>query len=86
MSHTSGTSPITTPQQVGANVRAEMARRTPKITVQDLGKLLDKSTSAMSRRLSGRQEFTVAELCVVANALNVPLAALVPDVTVVGAA
>ena len=67
----------TTAQQVGANVRAEAARR--GISGAQLARTVELSQSAMSRRLAGAHPFTVTELAAVAVALGVPTSALMPD-------
>lgn len=54
-----------------------MARR--RISQADLGKALDLSQAAVSRRLRGDVAFDVAELAVVAGVLGLPLARLVED-------
>ena len=67
---------IPTAQQVGANVRAEAARR--GISGSQLARTVGLSQSAMSRRLIGARAFTVTELAAVAAALGVPTSALMP--------
>lgn len=60
-----------------ANVRAEMARRNVRqITV---AKRLGISQAAISRRLSGETEFSVAELLQVADLLGVTAAHLLGE-------
>jgi transcriptional regulator with XRE-family HTH domain len=60
-----------------ANIRAEMARRSIRQIV--LAQRLGLSQAAISRRLKGETEFSVAELLVVAELLGVPAASLLGD-------
>lgn len=57
-----------------ANIRAEMARRNVRQIA--LAKHLGLSQTAISRRLNGEVEFSVAELVSVASLLGVPAAVL----------
>ena len=63
--------------QVGANVRAEMARR--RISQQALGEHLSLCQSSVSLRLRGQRPFDVQELEAVATFLDVPVSALLPS-------
>lgn len=65
----------TTAQRVGANVRAEMARR--KISQQAMSKQVSLSQQGLSRRMTGRIAFSVDELDDIATVLNVPVANLI---------
>lgn len=67
----------TTSQRVAANVRAEAARQLR--SGANIAKSLGWSQAAMSRRLSGQVEFTVAELEAIAGELHVPLSALIGE-------
>jgi len=60
------------------NVQAEMARN--GITQGDLARSLDMHQAAVSRRLTGRTDWTLPEVTKVADLLNVPLSALLPEV------
>lgn len=64
-----------TVERVAANVRAELARK--GITQTDLAARLEKSQPFISRRLSGRVAFDVAELASIAAVLDVPITVLV---------
>lgn len=68
---------------IGANVRAEMARR--GISQTALAMRLQKSQTAVSKRLRGETPFDVNELATVAAALNVPMGALTAGVEAVTA-
>jgi transcriptional regulator with XRE-family HTH domain len=70
----------TTAQQVGANVRAEAARR--KVSGSAVARAIGLSQSAMSRRLAGEYPFSVTELAQIALYLDVPVSSLLPDATV----
>ena len=74
----------TTAQQVGANVRAEAARR--GISGAGLARTVGRSQSAMARRLAGSYPFSVTDLALIADVLEVPISALLPSVAEVGAA
>lgn len=65
----------TTIERVAANVRAELARK--GITQSDLAAKLNKSQPFISRRLSGRVAFDVADLASIATVLDVSITALV---------
>lgn len=65
---------VTPSATVGANVRAEMARK--GVTQQQLGAHLGLAQASISARLRGRTAFNVNELHAVAMFLNVPVAAL----------
>ena len=60
-----------------SNVRAEMARQGR--TQRDLAALLGVSQPTVSARLTGRKDFTVAELRRIAAWLGVPLRALIAE-------
>ncbi len=64
----------TAAQQIGSNVRAEMARR--RITQTELASHLDMSQSMLSNRLTGKLAFNVDELASIAAALEVDIAVL----------
>jgi transcriptional regulator with XRE-family HTH domain len=64
-------------QRIGANVRAEMARR--GISQTTLAEKLALTQPSISSRLRGQVAFNVDELAVVAEALDVPLAALLAE-------
>ena len=66
--------------QIGANVRAEMARR--GLTQTALADRLHISQTQVSARLRGRVPFDVNELTRVAEVLGVSLSTLLPDSTV----
>ncbi len=57
--------------QVGANVRAEMARR--GITQTQLAEQIGRSQPQLSKRLAGAIPFDINELTAVADALSVPI-------------
>ena len=57
--------------QVGANVRAEMARR--GITQTQLAEQIGRSQPQLSKRLTGASPFDINELTAVADALSVPI-------------
>ena len=57
--------------QVGANVRAEMARR--GITQTQLAEQIGRSQPQLSKRLTGAIPFDINELTAVADALSVPI-------------
>ena len=65
-------------QTVAANVRAEMARH--QHSQASLAELIGMRQQALSRRLSGRTDFTVTELATIASALNTTISALVGEV------
>lgn len=65
-------------QRVAGEVRAELARQ--RITGAALAAELDMSHMSVSRRLRGRQPFTVTELAAVARTLHVPIWQLLPPV------
>jgi transcriptional regulator with XRE-family HTH domain len=60
-----------------ANVRAEMARRSVRQVA--LAKHLGLSQAAVSRRVNGETEFSVAELLAVAELLGVSAASLLGE-------
>jgi len=62
-------------ERVAANVRAELARK--GITQTDLAAKLAKSQPFVSRRLSGRVPFDVADLAAIASVLDITVADLV---------
>lgn len=68
----------TTVERVAANVRAELARK--GITQSDLAAKLNKSQPFISRRLSGRVAFDVADLASIATVLDVSITSLVGEV------
>lgn len=75
----------TTPSaKTGANVRAEMARRS--VTQERLAEALDLSQAAVSARLRGKTPFDINELHTIAEFLEVSLSALLPSDSKVGAA
>ena len=61
-----------------ANVRAEMARQGR--TQRELAEMLGVSQPTVSARLSGRRDFTVAELRRISKWLGVPLRTLITEV------
>lgn len=61
---------------VGANVRAEMARR--GIVQAQLAAQLGMAQQSLSARLAGRIPFDINELTLVAGVLDVPLGTLLP--------
>ncbi len=67
----------TAAQRVAQEVRANMARRGR--TQSDIATALGISQTAISRRLSGFVPWDVNELELVATALDVPLADLLPS-------
>ncbi len=67
----------TAAQRVAQEVRANMARRGR--TQSDIATALGISQTAISRRLSGSVPWDVNELELVATALDVPLADLLPS-------
>lgn len=67
----------TTDERVAANVRAELARAGENQS--SLAPKVGLSQQALSRRLSARVSFTVAELSRVATQLGVPIGALTPS-------
>ena len=64
-------------EHVGANVRAEMARR--RISQTSIADEVGMTQSAISRRLRGVTPFDVSTLALVAACLNVPVASLIDD-------
>lgn len=62
-----------------AEVRAEMGRQ--GLSVSGLAQAGGFSTVQLSRRLNGRVAWTVDDLSEIADALDVPLSQLLPDVT-----
>ena len=68
---------MTKPYGVGANVRAEMARR--QLSQTALAAHLGLSQAAVSRRLSGHTPFDVNELASVAAWLGVPASTLLGE-------
>ena len=69
--------------RVGANVRAEMARR--GITQTQLAGQIGKTQAQLSKRLAGQIPFDVNELTAVAGALGVPLTDLMAEAAIVDA-
>lgn len=61
--------------RVADEVRAAMARR--RMSQMGLAELLGRSQAFVSRRLTGEIAFNVNDLAKIAEALDVPLAALV---------
>ena len=61
----------------GANVRAEMARA--NVTQTDIGRILKRSHSAVSRRLRGETPFRADELHRIAKHLGIEVALLYDD-------
>jgi transcriptional regulator with XRE-family HTH domain len=68
--------PRTYGEKVAAEVRGEAARR--RVTSARLAAALDVSTGSMSRRMTGKQPFTVDELALVADTLGVQVEDLLP--------
>lgn len=64
-----------TAQRVGANVRAEMARR--NLSQQSMSQKVNLSQQALSRRMTGQIAFSVDELADIAVALDVTLTDLI---------
>lgn len=62
-------------QTVGANIRAEVARR--GLTQAALAEVIGVSQSQLSKRLRGVIPFDVNEVAAIANALDVPITELV---------
>lgn len=60
-----------------ANIGAEIGRR--RITQKKLGEMVGMSPAAISERQRGQTKWSIDELGAVADALGVPLAALVTD-------
>lgn len=71
--------PTPTAVLTAAAVRAEMARRTPRMTQLELAALLGKSAATISARMNGITPFRVAELVEIAQHLDIPLWRLLPD-------
>lgn len=65
-------------QQVGAQVRAELARRGLRQT--QIAPVIDRSQAALSARLSGAVALNVEELALIARHLQVHPADLLPGV------
>lgn len=63
--------------EVGANIRAEIARR--GIHQTDLAAQLGISQSALSKRLRGTTPLDINEVADIAAALGVPLSTLLPS-------
>lgn len=63
--------------RVGANVRAEMARR--GLNQTQLAAAIGKTQTQVSKRLSGQIAFDINELTAVADVLDVPLSHLTAD-------
>ncbi|WP_344734516.1 helix-turn-helix domain-containing protein [Nocardioides fonticola] len=61
---------------VAAEVRAGMARRQPPATAGELATVIDVTPHTAGRRLSGAIPFTVVELVLIANWLEIPPAEL----------
>lgn len=59
---------------VGANVRAEMARR--GVSQLQMSRVIGKSQQQFSERLLGRMGFEIKELLLIAKELDVPIEAL----------
>lgn len=62
---------------VGANVRAEMARR--GVTQRQVAEALGISQPQISKRLAGRIAFDVVELQVIGRMLGLPAHAFLPN-------
>lgn len=62
---------------VGANVRAEMARR--KVSQREIGVLLNLKQASVSKRIQGETPWRLVELSAIADFLEVPLAALLGE-------
>lgn len=67
----------TTTQLTAGAVRAELARR--RISGRELGRAIGWSLGTTSRRLNGQSPITVDELARIAQFIDVPLAALLPE-------
>ena len=65
--------------QVGANVRAEMARR--RLPQQSVALALGLSQTGMSKRLNGIVPWDVNELAAAAEVLGVPVSVLLEEHT-----
>lgn len=65
-------------QIVGANVRAETARK--RVSQRQMGAALGISHASVSARLSGRTPIDINELVTMATLLEVPLATLLAGV------
>lgn len=65
-------------ERIAGQVRAAMARA--DVTQADLARELHISQAAVSRRLSGRVDFTIGELLTVACVVAVPLTDLIEPV------
>lgn len=63
--------------RVGANVRAEMARR--NLTQAAVAEQLNITQQKLSRCISGKQPFRVCELADVAQVLDVPVCVLLDE-------
>lgn len=68
----------TKPETISRNIRAEMARA--GVTQTQLAAALSLSQSAVSRRLAGEADWTVAEVYAVADALGCTPSDLLPGV------
>jgi transcriptional regulator with XRE-family HTH domain len=62
-------------ERVGANVRAEMARR--GLNQRSIAPCINLSQQALSRRLNGQTAFNVDELDRIADCLSVTVASLI---------
>lgn len=67
----------TVTERIATAVRVEAARR--NLNQTDVGKILGLSRFTMSRRMNGRQAFTVGELAHLAEEWRIPMATFVPD-------
>ena len=65
---------------VGANVRAEMARR--KVPQREVADLLNLPQASVSKRLAGEVPWRITELTKVADFLDVPVAVLLGEAAV----
>lgn len=61
-------------EQVAATIRAEVARH--RITHLQIAERLDVTQATVSRKLSGKQAFTLNEVAAVADLLGLPVGAL----------
>lgn len=68
--------PTSPSAEVGANVRAEMARR--DVSQVKIAENLGMSQAAISSRLRGRTPFDINELAAIADYLEMPISGLLP--------
>lgn len=65
-------------QYIAAEVRAALARKTPRVTAGALSESTDISEAALSRKLNGKVGFTVDELLRIAAVLDCDPSAFLP--------